>query len=676
MPTGVSQKRYRDKTTGEWVNERDTLVAQDVVDRLASRQHYAPMSGKATLENIRYSFVADGKDLLINLDEPDYAIEKTNLIVTVKDVADLNGNRMASPVTMDIYVYRNPLRWDMKQLSLDVCYGVTTIIVAKVVNHSGRARRFTVEGLPVWVTASQTSGTVGPLGEQQIEFTISPYINIGDYDEVIYIVGEDGMTEPLALNIKVRGDQPDWKVDQDLQESNITMSIIGEVEVGGSIAHDPDDMLAAFDENHRLMGVTHLSSEDRGLVDDGLAYLTVYNNDYKATPLFFEFFDASTGIIHEMAPMDINFKCDTVIGTSEEPVFFECNNGVVQAVQLKPGWNWVSFNVEPVGGTVKSLFGNATHWQVGDALELEQPDGTFTLLTYKAGPNPLDETRPLYSWDCADSEISIDPAKMYRFYSNSYKVGYFKGYDGVYDIEVHKGWNRIGYVSKINLPLGTAMAQYADLGKPGDIIKSQSQFAILSLDGSGNKFWKGTLSYLRVGEGYMLKSGSDETITFNYPYYQSSSRYGGESLGAPAHENVSGTNMTVVARAEGAEVQPGDRLVAYRGMEVCGIAEADEESVFYLVVGGSNAAPGERDSDELTFTLERDEEVLAVTTSRQMTYRVNDALGTPDAPTTISFLPVGQMEADSWYDLGGVKLTRRPSQRGIYIHNHEKVFIK
>ena len=676
MPTGVSMKRYRDDTTGEWTNDRDTLVAQDVVDRLASREHYAPMSGSVALENIKYSFVADGKDLLINLDVPEYSVEKTNLIVTVKDVADLNGNLLASPVTMDLYVYRNPLRWNVKQVTTEAYYGYETMFTACVENLSGRNCRYTLEGLPVWVTASQTSGIIGPLGEQEITFTVSPYINIGNYDEMIYLVGEDGMTEPLPLNIKVRGDIPQWKVDQNLLHANISMSIIGQVEVNGSIAHSSEDMLAAFDEDHRLMGVTHLSGEGNGLVNDGLAYLTVYNNDYTEKQLYFEFFDASTGIIHQMMPsVETKFKSDTVLGTTEEPVIFSHNNGVVQAVPLKEGWNWVSFNLEPAEETVSKLLNNATQWQVGDALEIEQPDGTYSVLSYKVTPNPYDPSAPFYSWDCADSIVDINPAKMYRFFSTNEKVGYFRGFTSDNSIKVAKGWNRIGYISRINLPLGTAMAQYADKGQVGDIIKSQSQFAVLAEDGAGNRIWKGTLNFLRVGEGYMIKSASQNTITFNYPNYLAASRYGGEAL-APEHENVSGTNMTVVAVAVGTEVVPGDRLVAYRGAEVCGVAQADEEGKFYLVVGGSNAAPGQQEQTPLTFTLERDDEVQAVTTSRQMTYRADDALGTPDEPTVINFLSVDEMDSEGWYSLSGVKLNNRPSQRGVYIHNHEKVTIK
>ena len=73
------------------------------------------------------------------------------------------------------------------------------------------------------------------------------------------------------------------------------MSIIGQVYVNANISHDKEDMLAAFNSEHRLLGVTHLDYDATGTGNDGLAYLTVYNKDRNPVELFFEFYDASTG---------------------------------------------------------------------------------------------------------------------------------------------------------------------------------------------------------------------------------------------------------------------------------------------------------------------------------------------------------------------------------------------
>jgi hypothetical protein len=345
-------------------------------------------------------------------------------------------------------------------------------------------------------------------------------------------------------------------------------------------------------------------------------------------------------------------------------------------MQWQKGGNWVSFNIEPPTSTVKSLLNSATKWEVGDALEAERSDGTYSLLSYKASPNPYDPNTPIYAWDCADSLITIDAAKMYRFYSNSSKIGYVSGFTTNDAITVKKGWNRIGFISEFNLPVGTALAQYTEKASDGDIIKSQSEFAVLSVDALGNKQWKGSLEYMRVGEGYMLKRNLDDEVTFNYPVYFYDSRYNSTASARrrmPAFQNVSGSSMTVVAVAEGVDVMPGDRLTVYNGAEVCGIAEADADGVFYLNVG---EVAHSTLNTSLSFTLEREGETIAATSSPQMNYVNNAAIGTPDNPTAISFLAADNLYGDGWYTVSGIKLSGKPSLRGVYIHNGQKITIK
>ena len=674
MPSGVSIKRYKDTTTGEYTSQRDTIVSSADMERCFDRILFAPMHDSQQMENIKFSYVADGNNLLINLDVPEPSIEKTNVYIIVKEVADLQGNLMASPAMMDLYVYRNALRWNDKHLHFQTKYGEEYTFTATLKNLSGRSRRYTLEGLPLWMTASETSSSVGALDEETITFTVSPYTNIGNYEEVISLVGEDGMTEPLPISLKVRGTKPDWAVDDELLKANISMNIVGQVKLDDDVENDSEDMLAVFNEDHRLLGVTHLETKTEDGTNQGLAYLNVYNPDYGTAELHFEFFDASTGIIHTvMADRNITFKNDTIIGSATEPVIFVTNNEVVQAIQLKKGWNWVSFNVEPSPGTVKKLLNNATKWKVDDTLEAEWSDGTFNLLSYKALPNSDDPNNPTFAWDCADSIVSVNPYKMYRFYSMDDKVGYIIGtifYDA---ITVKKGWNRIGYISSLNLPIGTAMAEYAELGSVGDIIKSQSEFAVLTTDAMGNRSWKGTLQYMRVGEGYMLKHNGDKEVSFWYPIYLGSSRYGGVGKkNAPLMQNTSGTSMTVVAVADGISTEAGDRLSAWRGAELCGVAEADEEGVFYLNIGDCEMAT----SNNLSFTLERGEEVIATSDHGQMFYAPNAALGTPDEPTAINFLNTAASSGDGWYTLSGIRLNKRPTKQGVYIYNNEKVTIK
>ena len=134
-PTGISLKRYKD-ARGNVVARRDTLVEQSVINAHASRDVYAPMTSTNKLDNVNFSYVANGNQLMLNLDVPDYQIEKNNIYVTVKEVPDLNGNYMASPLTMDFYVYRNPLRWNIKHTNLQTDYGKELTFEATIRNLS------------------------------------------------------------------------------------------------------------------------------------------------------------------------------------------------------------------------------------------------------------------------------------------------------------------------------------------------------------------------------------------------------------------------------------------------------------------------------------------------------------------------------------------------------------
>ena len=93
-----------------------------------------------------------------------------------------------------------------------------------------------MEGLPDWMTVSRKSGSISALDEAFVTMTISPYVNVGDYEEIIYIVGENGTTEPLPINVKVRGEAPQWAVDEQLKASSNVMYMVARVNLGSEIA--------------------------------------------------------------------------------------------------------------------------------------------------------------------------------------------------------------------------------------------------------------------------------------------------------------------------------------------------------------------------------------------------------------------------------------------------------
>jgi len=73
-------------------------------------------------------------------------------------------------------------------------------------------------------------------------------------------------------------------------------------------------------------------------------------------------------------------------------------------------------------------------------------------------------------------------------------------------------WVGLPYIANRNLTINEALA-YLD-AQDGDLLKSQSQFAIYD---RVSKSWKGSLTSLTVGEGYMIKTSKAQV--FRYPPY-------------------------------------------------------------------------------------------------------------------------------------------------------------
>ena len=684
MPTGISLKKYKDNHGNVVASRRDTIVSQEIIERYADRSIYAPMRNIGKLENIKFSYVARDNELYINLDVPDYQIEKTNVYITVKEVADLQGNLMASPITMDLYAYRNPLRWKVKRASVEAMYGEGATVDVAIENLSGKAQDYTLEGLPLWITASQMSGKIASLDEETVRFTISPYINVGDYEEVVYIVGENGISEPLPINIRIRGEEPDWAVDDQLKKGNMAMHIVARVYVNGEISHDTEDMLVAVGPGHRVMGKAHIDAEN----NEGLAYLTVYGDpDAEApTPLRFELYDASSGRIyvaekqnmewadHFFVPDTIYYQNNAVMGTSTDPVILYAQLKEVQALKLQEGWNWLSFYVETEESTVSQLLNGAATWEVGDGIELMDHNGKPNLLNYKSIYDRSTYSN-LYYWDNGNQPLQFNTQEMYRFYAQREKTAYFSGdFTAAFSgIIVHQGWNRIAYNCPINLPLATALSDYTDEAQEGDIIKSQSEFAVLNIDAQGNRVWKGTLKFMQTGQGYMLRRQAEGDVVFFYPQYLSDNIYHKVKeekfmQKAKLFHNATGASMNIIARVEGFNLQEGDRLVAFDGYATRGRVEAGDEDLFFLSI-----AKGEEKG--IGFAIERDGEIVA-TAPMQLPYADNDVKGTLDEPTTIKFIPTDGTADEGWYDLSGRKLAGQPQQKGVYIHNGQKVTIK
>jgi len=199
----------------------------------------------------------------------------------------------------------------------------------------------------------------------------------------------------------------------------------------------------------------------------------------------------------------------------------------------------------------------------------------------------------------------------------------------------------------------------------------------------------------------MLRKGADDA-SFTYPFYDLNSNFREDWTANKVQGSrfkVQGrSTMSVSAVVDGFEVEEGDKLIAFADGEVVGSEEfldaltprrddsrgrrvesappapelceevfASAQPLFYLSIAGDK-------QKAIWFAIERDGEIVA-TTDEVMTFKTNDVIGSPDEPTPISFVHTAY-ENGQWYTIDGKQLSKKPTQRGVYIFNGKKIIMK
>ena len=448
------------------------------------------------------------------------------------------------------------------------------------------------------------------------------------------------------------------------------MSISGQVYLYNELDTDSRDIVGVFDDKNVCHGFANIShSTSTG--ETGL-FLTVYDNEEDGTELKFRLWQYSTGREIVLTPEStIKFANSAVLGT-DTPVRFDGSNNFIQYFNLKKGWNWVSFNVSSKQLDKMNLLLNSMPWQNGDIVTDMSSD---TTVVYK-------DSLWLASGKVKDVPISSKKAyaiKVQEACSIPVEGTVIKDEDER-TIDLKQGWNAIGYTPVTNLSVETALSDYYDYAEAGDVIKSHTEFAYFTKTGSVGR-WRGSLQYMKPGEGYMLLRKGTSDASFTYPYYEQANNFFEDASPSAVRKAAaqSPNTMNVSAVVEGFETEAGDVLVAYANGEVVGeavvlngptletrIATEPTEPI-YLSIAGNAQQP-------IWFAIERDGEIVA-STNELMTFKVNAVIGSPDEPTAINFEQV-EYEDGKWYTISGLQLQHKPTEKGVYIYNGKKVIIK
>lgn len=158
VSTASDQDKVYNYTTEEYVlTGKEAAMTNGTI----SYTDEAPaLKVKPEATNVDFTFVANERSIIINLDTDPDRVEGTTLNFNVRGVKDMNGNE-STEISWTAFVKRNQLLWQGdNELAIEQQSGEGTTFEAVIENESGLSENWTLSGLPTWLTASATSGTL------------------------------------------------------------------------------------------------------------------------------------------------------------------------------------------------------------------------------------------------------------------------------------------------------------------------------------------------------------------------------------------------------------------------------------------------------------------------------------------------------------------------------------
>lgn len=634
--------------------------------------------------------VASDRKLVIRLEEgagiKARDIEGTTLNITVDKIHDMHGNESA-PTRWTTFVQLNTLKWMKDSVNIIKPYGDEYTFDVNIENRGGNTEYYTLYNLPIWLTLvdSERSDDVDPLKTKTLRFKVNPLVAVGNYDVTIGLQGNNEIMEPLRIVMKVRGEKPAWNVDPNAYENS--MSIVGQIYVNGILMSNNESILAAF-----------IGDECRGMVSPkqvrGAAYvaMSVYGTAQqmvnglpedldKNQPVTFRIWDAATGLTYTNVSITMTdgtvtdtlaFDPTKSYGTFDKPLIFTKSNLVAQSLNIKNGWNWLSFGVEPGKPKVMEVFKDFVTWNA--QLKDQSTGVAYCRGSYWAGNLKEVRSNTMYKLQLTRMTNSKDIPTPFVVNGQQVKLSETP-------VTLGDGWNWIAYTPMTTLPIAEALAganpQY------GDQVKSQTAFAYYGPYG-----WEGNLEALESGRGYLyFSTDTVKEKQFVYPTISATLAKDMRLVAAkPAPESsafppVDPTDypdnmaMVIMLTDGGIPITTGE-VAAFVNGECRGAAFADDD-LYYLLISGEGSGQPMEIRACINGTIQ--------TVCTTLKYSSDGSIGTPWEPFVIDITDpsgisdvYGQSMANGiWYTLQGIRYgTTKPKEPGVYIYNGQKVVIR
>ncbi len=461
-------------------------------------------------ESIVLNAIINGDEIDLVPDITDWAsIEGKVANITVSNLNDMSDNRQQSPVTWSAFINKNPIKWFveghsevvnlMQRTNESMSFEITLI------NQGGLAQPYSID-VPSWLTLSAKSGTIAPNTTITLKATVDKNLAIGNHNAVLSLTTNYNYNEQIHLDFRVLEKEPILVLDP--TQFTESMNVIGKVKIDGVFTDDLYDKVVAT-VNGEVRGMTNVVFDSA--FNEYYVYLTIYSNKLSGEDILFYIWDASDGKLKETTLDDnsiISFLADNLIGTYTSPAIFKNTAITGQQILLNQGWTWTSFNVSDARfASLNAL----TKGLILGTSDLIQSNAPALFDAYQN--NSLNPAGSGWS-GTVSTNGGVSNNKMYKIKLAAAQKLNIKGMPvdlNTWYFDLVQNWNWLPFVVSKNVSIGDALANLN--ASDGDFIKSQSLFAIYS----SSIGWKGSLTYLKASEGYMIKIGTAQRFT--YPQY-------------------------------------------------------------------------------------------------------------------------------------------------------------
>ena len=582
--TADNQRVFRD-ANGNIVAKSQPLLVDDLSSQ-ADKSNYAPVRDRGLLTYLPFNWTYQESDLLINIKSQPREINKRTMYLTVRDVEDLNGNRLPSPATWTVYADLNSIVWDERTLRFTAEYAQQSSLHAQLAisNQTGITRQYTIDNLPTWLSVSPAQGTLEAEEQKMVTFTLAEGLKPGLHNHIVYLTDDQGLSEPLLVEVEVVTTCPWDEVDPTGFDATMSMraQVYIENENGtGYFDSDEDDVVAVFCDGVMVgkANNTFAAQTNRSYV-----YLTINGNNRMVNKILsFQLWRASTGKIYHLRPSAVQrFQVNAMRGISpSEPVRLTTTSGLTQQISLDKGWNWTSWYLQPANDSPNALLTAEQGFRSGDLVkspsgrqfaEFVLSDtaaawyGTLSAMNYRQ-MYMISTSQPL-NLSIAGKALS-DDERTVTIYGG--------------------GWSSIAYLLDEPQNVRDALGDYFSRASVGDVIKSKTQFAVFTEDNR----WEGSLTNLYPGQGYLFRRLAKGTVEMRFiPQTQNNAPKKANSKELIANSQFSNpnaaSNMTMIAKLDNGQwTMDNGQLKVFVGDELVAVAEPIEvegEMLYFLTI--------------------------------------------------------------------------------------------